>query len=350
MTVAQWVKHCIAAAAVEPLDFYLPESHWYPTEYRGCWRWMGDNQGHTDDGAMLALHYRTRNEIQATEVLLMNSSAYISSENASYCRQHLDRAWQHNLLAQATDVLGLAPRNSEREYGLNHSRDAVAELNIVLGVLKQYNPWFLARDRIQVDVESGKVLLGNVTGLGFENVSVTSAGHALADLPVAVSITQSGTTHNFTVAVSRREYRGVQYWQLDVNFTGSLSWESGVGKYFIDIAWNASSIDYSPSMLEHSTVHLEFGDYATTNDLFLPLANGLIAGDGMALVKNCSAHHTAVHWRENSIGFEEASLHHYSNYQLFFLDAGTSVADALAFANRVNTSPVVWLEGVLSWP
>nr|MDO8112996.1 hypothetical protein [Candidatus Sigynarchaeota archaeon] len=345
MTVADWVTFCINHGAVQPLDFYMPECHWYPTDYRQCWRWMGDNQGHTDDGAMLALHYRTRNKLQAIECLLLNSTGYLNSTEWQYCRVHLDQAWQNNLLAQATDVLGLQPRNTEREYGFNHSKQAIAELNLALGVLKARNTDFNAHERVQVDVETGQVITAN-----FQNITVLESGLDLADLPVNVTITQTGAVHPYNSSVRRCEYRGVQYWELDVGFEGNLTWEQGVGRYYIDIPWNASSIDYSPSMLEHSTVHLNYAEYNSGNDLFLPLANGLIYADGRALVKNCSRHHVAVHWRSSSLGFEESQLHFYSNYQLFILDTTTSLDDALAFANRVNTSPIVWLSEVATWP
>jgi len=150
------------------------------------------------------------------------------------------------------------------------------------------------------------------------------------------------------VSVERCTYRGMQYWELDVGFTGGLNWEAGTGHYYINLAWNASSIDYSPSMLESSTVHLNNADYQTANDYFLPLANGLIYANGMALVKNCSAHHVAVHWQPDSLGFEETSLHYYSTYQLFIVNA--TLDASLQFANRVNTSPITWLSEVLSWP
>jgi hypothetical protein len=119
----------------------------------------------------------------------------------------------------------------------------------------------------------------------------------------------------------------------------------------IHLNWTTATIQYSPSMREDLTVALNWSEYfKPKNDIFLPLANGLIYAGGRALVKNCSAWHTAVHWMENGFEFEESGLHFYANYQLLILDSGYEVGTCLSFANRVNTTPDIVLQEELSWP
>lgn len=350
MTVAEWVDFCIENGAIEELDFYMPETHWYPADYRGTWRWMGDNQGHTDDGSMLALHYRTRNKIQAVEAVFKNSSVYLTMDELNSCSEYIERAWKFNMLAESTDVLGLAPRDHEREYGFSNSQSVINELNKALSILKSKNPHFAIREKIQVDIETGKVLLGNVSGYEFIAVKELSSGYSKSDLPIKVSISTEGLSNDYNSSVRRCEYQGVIYWELNLGFAGSMDWEESEAEISIELEWDSGTIQYSPSLLEDTTVTLNRDDYDASNDIFLPLSNGLIYGGEQALVKNCSAHHTAALWKSDSLGFEESQLHFWANYQLFILDKGIDTNTCLEFANRVNTSPIVEITEVLLWP
>jgi hypothetical protein len=340
MTVSQWAQFCIEKNTVQPLMQYIPETHWSPQDYRSCWRWMGNNQGHTDDGAMLALLYRTRNQILAVEQLLSNSTPFLSTTEYISLRNLLDTAWKHHLLSEGTDVMGLDPRAYERDYGLNHTQKAVELLNQILISLKGKNTWFTTQSTIYANIKTNE-LISSINLQSDLLVNVIQENLSFSDLPFNISISTITPSQFVNSSISLCKYFGIQYWNVQLGFNGSMDWEKGLGSIIIHLPWNASNMCYSPSMLEYGVVNLSRSMYPEKNDVFLPLANGFFYADGKAFMKNCSAYHTAVNWKADSFEFEDSKLHFYANYQFFFLEAGISLERALNFANSINTSPII---------
>jgi hypothetical protein len=157
---------------------------------------------------------------------LANSTTYLTTAEISQCQAQIDEAWKDNLLGEGTDNLGLQPRIHERDFGYNHSRWAIDHLNIALSILKSKNPYFATRNSIQVDISSAKIRLGDITGQEFTKVIIQQSDLTLTDLPINVNITVVGNAKSpYNYTVKKCTYLGINYWELNVGFTGSLNAE-----------------------------------------------------------------------------------------------------------------------------
>lgn len=350
-TIEQWLKHCEKVAAVQPLGFYMPESHWNPVEYNSSFRWMGNNLGNADDGEMIANNRRGYFTVLATHIAYDYFKDQLNQANKTQIEDLLNIAEKNVLLAMVTDTTGLSPRDYERRYGENHVLYALGNCSEALSIIVREVPWLSVNSIFQVDLLSEEI----------ENISSNfrfpkyEGEIDLPDLPITIQTLTSPNTPVYApdIFVKNYTFEGFNYKSLEVIFPGTWDWDLNAPiKLELTLNVNATNIVYSPSLTDsvNFTLNLSRNDYKSHPIyVYLPLSNGLIyipdpnyPNVGLAIINNCSRRHTSLLWDQDFLRYVEIEgIHLNASYQIFFLE-DVQLNDALQFAQRVNNNPL-WI-------
>ncbi len=375
MSMSDWRNYCIERGDVETMDRFMPESHWIPENNQNI-RWMSWGIGETQDSIMLARNYYTRQRIQIGQVMLERAYSYLTPSQRSQYEDQLLAALKHLWMAEVTDTTGLAPRNYEFVYGINHTRDAQTIVNDVIQDLRDLVPnW---TNQIQVDTYQRKVL---TEAIDFTNSSTLESPVTVDNLaqkygfgfsveylhddlhPYNISFTNHSmtvrlqdSTHNFTFEKIYMDFTGPYGFLVDntqptlpllgsENFTACNLERSSQYIRFHD---NWENIHYTPSLADNYTVGLTRSDYtnkAMIGDDFytvpLPICNGLIYNDeqGYAIITNNTVGHIAVTWEEGQVFYYEKETIYNAHYE-FILYRGP-LEQAHLLASLINTYPIL---------
>ena len=375
MSMSDWRDHCIARGDVGRMDQFMPESHWIPENNQNI-RWMSWGIGETQDSSMLARNYYTRQRIQMGQVMLERASPYLTPLQSSQFETQLISALKHLWMAEVTDTTGLAPRNYEFVYGINHTWEAQTIVNDVITDLRGIVPEWAGR--CQIDTYQRQVLTDpseftNVStlispmtiqnleqkyGFGFSvdylhqdlhPYNITLTNHSLA-----VLLADSVQTFNFEKIYV--DFTGPYGFLVNntrstlpllsaANFTNCNLERSAQYIHFQD-TWK--QIHYTPSLADNYTIGLTRSDYTSKamegDDFYtvpLPICNGLLYNDeqGYAIITNNTVGHIAVTWEEGQVFYYEKETIYNAHYE-FLLFRG-SLEQAHLLATLVNTYPIL---------
>jgi hypothetical protein len=390
LTCDEWVARAEALGQVQPLDSYVPETHWQVFNYRSQFVWMGEN-GAIDDGQICAMLYRTSQLLQGVELMLNYSRFKAASiSDSEYEAQYnlLSKAWIRLADGMVTDVTGLSPQYNEsfhayvqanisiryatqvRNFVVNHTASFNSSINGTTGtsgfqvVPFNFTPLVQWDHSSQASFNWTSTLVTNTTNF----INFTRIGSALeSDLDLGLELVNNAS---LDIARYRLDAKynpllnGQEYYAVTTHFkkyvSGDLEWA------YIKLLGNFSTISYSPTMYENETISLNradyyadpedpYGDWAGENlpnnfELFLPCSNGLIYSQSghFAIIKNCTASHITGKWNEDGFRYMQTRTNNQTlPFQVFVLP-NISLEKALDFANLVNTwMPVTITGGVL---
>lgn len=384
MTLEDFYDMCVEKDFVASLTKFIPETEWVAAQYRTFWTWMGQGNGWTDDGQMLARIYNAMIQTQTTELLLnfshniglVNDSDYaklgpyrINGEDGLLL-QAKKFVWE----AQVTDTTGISPRYIEFWYGMNKTYDALTLCNsIIYNVTSRLGSPFAGN--VQINPYTSDV--HNETS-GFINISTLAGGLSKTDVETAFDIiittkqmadyeslypVQTAVNQlNFSAPGWSQEYYQVLfdfrgYYDIDLSnhsdgtyFTENdlqsmkTSGVTGQNEILVTFEDNWSTIRYSPALLENETVELERDDYyqypygsETEWIILLAACNGMVYNPtgGYGIVKNVTTRHLAANWRPDSIEYREDGVKYSSSHE-YLLVPGT-LQEVLRFANQLNS-------------
>ncbi len=385
LTISEWMERF--KDRVEPLDSYVPETHWQVFNYRSSYVWMGKGSGgYIDDGLVCARNYKTYQVLQAVELLLNYSYHAAGSLTMPEYAENYDRlteAWMDLADSMVTDTTGLSPRDYENEHAINMTLRAVQEASaikdFVVNKTATLNATINATGSFQVSPFNFVPLTGwsgedqsiydwastIVTGAGNFTTFTELGASTIQDLPV--SLVQENVMN---LAITRRRLNAPMNVALD-NFTFFsvvLNFEKNT-RAFITFVGNFSTMAYSPSLFENETITLTrsayFPDMEDSDDdnaeeilifypdnfeFYLPLSNGLVYSPGgrFAIVKNCTASHLCAKWNEGDLRFMQSQTKNQSLPVEFLVLADVDLKQAVQFANMINTyAPVTITGGML---
>jgi hypothetical protein len=227
------------------------ESSWNCQKSRGAFTWMNKQERAFDRNTnILGLAWRSRHELRKCEKIFESLS--IAEQKAAH--PLLDSLWTKQLLAESSDPCGWAPTPNEVRFGIESAESALISaraLHLTLqGRSKRKGPPSLPEDEViqierpssNADFASLPFLIGAEGALDVYDCGVESAVCALS--------------------------------------AKAIDEEAGIGFRLM-----SRSVVFCPSGLESEPTHLEI-DSALPNELFLPLANGLIGiGDNMYVIR-----------------------------------------------------------------
>ena len=345
-TLEQWLRHCEKVGAVESLDFYIPETHWTPIRYNSSFTWMGNNDGRSDDGEMIANNRRGYFTVQATEIMYNQYKIQISPSNQTIIENLLESAERFVLLSMVTDTTGITPRGYERRYGEGNIYNAMSNCSEVVSIIISEIFGLNISSTFQVDllaqtIENNTLNFKTPTLIGEINLS---------NLSISIT-TQTNPATTPTIVVKNYTFEGFNYKTLEVLFPGSWDWNVDVPEQ-IELKFNldASNIIYCPSLTDsiNLTENMSRSDYGYHPVyMFLPLGNGMIfipesiySDVGTAIINNCSSRHTNMLWDNDYLKYLEiGGIHLNASYQVLFLE-DIQLSDAVNFAQRVNNQPL----------
>ncbi|NVM29477.1 MAG: hypothetical protein HWN65_11610 [Candidatus Helarchaeota archaeon] len=349
-TMEQWLGHCERVGAIESLDFYIPETHWGPADVNSSHKWMGNNDGTSDDGEMIANNRRGYFTVLATRTMYNYFRNDISLSNRTNIENLLEDAEKSVLLAMVTDTTGLTPRGYERRYGETNIYNAMTNCSDAVSIIISEIPGINPDSSFQVDLRAETV--ENITG---NFVYPTYNGQLTrSDLPLSIEAYTWPNTSAYapTISVANFSFEGFNYKSLEVIFPGTWDWASDLPDHlYLNLIVDASNIVYSPSLTDslNVTVNMSRSDYCDKDPVhvFLPLGNGLIfipespsSSVGVAIINNCSSRHTTLLWEQDALKYwERSGIHLNASYHLLFLE-DVQLSDAVSFAQRVNNQPL----------
>ncbi|MBN2151954.1 MAG: hypothetical protein JW839_10935 [Candidatus Lokiarchaeota archaeon] len=391
LTCDEWVQRAEDLGQVQPLDSYVPETHWQVFNYRSQFVWMGEN-GDIDDGQICAMLYRTFQILQGVELMLNFSrfkTASITQNEYEAQYDLLYKAWIRLADGMVTDVTGLSP-------GFGESMHAYKQANISIGLAAQVRDFVVNRTAALNASINGTAGAGGFQVVPFNFTPLVQWDHSdqTAFDWTGTVVTDQADFLNFTslgsalpseiggLAIEEVQTVGtnISRYRVDAPFNPSLDGLEYIAvtthfKEFVDgdLEWNYlkfignfSTISYSPTMYENETIDLAragyypdvadpYGDWAgemlaDNFEFFLPCSNGLIFSQsgGFAIVKNCSASHITGKWNADGFRYMQTRTNNETlPFQVFVLPA-TTLQQALDFANLVNTwAPVTITGGAL---
>jgi len=348
-TMEQWLRHCETAGAARSLDFYIPETHWAPVDYNSSHKWMGKNEGSSDDGEMIANNRRGYFTVQATRTMYNYYRSQLSLSNRTVIKDLLESAEKFVLLAMVTDTTGLTPRGYERIYGETNVHNAMINCSDAISIIISEIPGLNFSSTFQVDLR--KKTVENNTG-NFKHATLNGQ-LTRSDLPLSIETYTAPNISAYapTISVTNYTFEGFDYKSLDVSFPGTWDWLSDQpSELCLKLNVDASNIVYCPSLTDslNLTVNMSRSDYLTHPVyVFLPLSNGLVfipetpsSNVGMAIINNCSSRHTTLLWEQDYLKYWETDgIHLNASYQILFLE-DIQLSDAVNFAQRVNNEPL----------
>lgn len=358
MTCSDWVTHCVEVGAVKKLNYYIPECNWNSIDYNSSKKWMAQNSGSTDDGEVLANNYRCRQIIMATREIYEQYKAQLV-DNKTIIENKLEMAEKLWLQATCSDSTGLTPRDYERITAEGNVLIAQNNCSQVLQIIRDEIPE-LDVSKLQVDLKTKNIF--NNTSDFISLITVIDDTLTIADLPINVETIFSQGENQLTpdINVSLVDYNSSDsqvssetfgLYKLDITFEGSHNWENNSIDYievlFEKKSGNVREIVYCPTLLENYTKRMWRYDYMYDPvHIFLPLSNGLIfipnsyTGDqGIAIVKNVTQRHTSWLWNYYDIRVVETEGLHMDAHHQFYILNGTTIEQAVNFANRINVQP-----------
>ncbi|MHA1279436.1 MAG: hypothetical protein ACTSQI_12210 [Candidatus Helarchaeota archaeon] len=346
-TIDQWVSHCEEVGAIQSLNFYIPETHWGPLRYNSSHIWMGMNSD-TDDGEMIANNRRGYFTVCATQILYEHYKSRLNIDNRSQIEAFLEDSEKHVVLAMCTDTSGINPRWYERVFGETQVYYAINKCSEVVSIIISEIPELIPNSTFQVDLLTQSIENNSL------NFHFPSFNNLLSpsDLPITfdVCISPNFTTLAPIVTIINNTFEGVNYQSLKVTFPGTWDWAiDAPNELQLILNVNSSHVVYSPSLTDsiNFTKNMTRSDYASgLVNILLPLSNGLIfipdsphSITGMAIINNCTSRHTSIWWADDSLRFIElGGVHLNATYHLIFVEH-IDLADAVSFAQRVNTYP-----------
>nr|MDO8084308.1 hypothetical protein [Candidatus Sigynarchaeum springense] len=390
MTIEEWMARVTSMGLVQPLDSYVPETHWQVFNYRSQFVWMGDSDD-SDDGLICGMFYKTYQVLQAVEILLNYTrfnAMTITGPEYDQLYRNLTMAWMRLADGMVTDTTGLDPRYFETQHAYNMTRivlssatyiknyvvNKTATLNSTIASGIQIIPYnfaplvdWTAHDLATYDWS--RTLLTNPAG--FTNFTRLGAA-ALAELPVQLELVNNVTfdlASNRIDSVANPELDNLSYYSITANFKKYVNGDPLKWAY-IKFLGDFSTIRYSPTMFENETIGMnrsdylpdladEHGDWAREDtrpdnfEFFLPLSNGLVYSvpGRFAIVKNNSASHTTGKWNHDNFRFMQIETRNQTAPWQFFVIKDVDLPQAIAFANHVNTwRPVTMHGGAFTWP
>nr|MDO8111704.1 hypothetical protein [Candidatus Sigynarchaeota archaeon] len=391
MTCSEWMARAEAMNLVQPLDSYIPETHWQVFNYRSQFIWMGEN-GDIDDGQITAMLYRTYQILQAVELMLNYSYFKLNNiTKAEYEAQYqiLARAWHRLADGMVTDVTGLSPGYAESHHAYVQAGYALGNATLVKNFVLNRTASLNSTVNGTTGTNGFQVVPYNFVPLvqwdrsnqslydwtstiitddeQFINITRTGAASE-ADLPFD-DIIQMNTwnydisRYTFESAYNPELSNLTEFYAVTLNFKWRNESTEEPEWGYIKFVGNFSTISYSPTMYENETISLNradyyvdeadwYGDWAGENfpnnfEFFLPLSNGLLYSENsrFAIVKNCTSDHITGKWNTDNFRFMQTNTKNHSLPLQMFVLKDVSRNQALAFANMVNTWTPVKIAG-----
>ncbi|MHA1793154.1 MAG: hypothetical protein ACTSVI_10955 [Promethearchaeota archaeon] len=372
MTMDEWVDYLLDHDLAMPLDNYVPETHWNVFRYHSSFIWMGETAGQSfyDDSEINARNYRTHQILLNTEVLLNYSYFTLGTINATEydsLNSILTRAWLDLAEAQVTDSTGLNPWIFEGETAFIKTTNAIANATLIQARVINATPIFNStihglKKSIQIVPtnlgSTGDAVLVNESSF----VNFTKIADASIDNLDSITI-KTMNNNSFSIQKNKIEItwdpsiNNLEYYDIKINFPRTNT--SGLDEKwsYIKFIGNFSQVRYTPTLWDNITVELNrssynpelidyYGDWEDNlqdnYEIYLPLANGLFysVGGSFAIIKNCTASHLAMKWKDDEIRFMQtetlSNLNPAGETWQYFILNNVTVEQALAFARIAN--------------
>jgi hypothetical protein len=340
-TVADYVAHLEQLGYESPQMPLALDGAWQPKDTQNVLRWMGQvgelGGPGEDDNGVLTGNVRSRMLLQAAE-----AAAPLLELPAESIELALKEAWYHQLLAEVSDSTGWNPWPGEVKYSKGHSTTAAQ------------TSWALIGDAL---VSSGSLMVDTATGelangadvfyraQGPDSLVLLSTTDPLDEGPTTVTVQAPGREAMTDWFATETD----ELYLLQVTFGVADSEDDR----FVRVAFPrfGEKLSYVPALMEEVGEVTEFDvtEFALdqANTLCLGLANGLLGlGNDQWLVKvESTIHLAAIIPRDGlEVRFENHSqpVDLGGSWSFFYLD-GASAEAAVAFANRINVTPVVEL-------
>jgi hypothetical protein len=318
----------------------LADSTWQPVDTEGIQQWMGRKGRLGDwwpferDNDERTATYATSQQLAVAGVLLATAKA--AGKDVAAIEASLATAWREALMAQVSDATGINPWPGEYVYGITHDAAARTGADAAVAALLAALAW----PHAQVDVGAG-------TATRLDDVPVAEPPEEV-DAPLAVTVDAPSRTTDV-----RWYDTGTDRYELHLAF-GSMadpSKPADAANRRVAVTFPRADdvVRYSPGLAEDEVAELDLSALVLQDGkIFLPLANGLLGlGDGWWVVKHNTTVHLAAVIREaeglpDTVEFaDETAIPGESRTWVFTVMKGTA-AEALAFARRTNTDPVVY--------
>ncbi|MBD90244.1 MAG: hypothetical protein CL940_07890 [Deltaproteobacteria bacterium] len=336
VTIKDYVDHLEAKGVEKKPAPPLLDGTWQPPSTDSIHRWLGGRSQafHDDeeDNRVRAGNARARARVAATQRIL--DKAVADGADLGDAPDRVHALWKALFHAQVSDASGVNPWLGELLYCVrlndwitDESASIAASLRQALG---------LGEGLVRVDLETGEV----------DTFSpVPEGGLVEAETPpVQVSL-----------RADKRAASGVWYelspthWQYVMSFEGALTADGcdpcDGRRIEVGFARTADEIAYSPGLIEDEVRTYGFDEFSFQNgEVYLPLPNGLIGlGDDLWVIKHVRTQHIAarVAPADEVIAFIDATPQVLTEGTWVFDVVKASADEALALANRINTTPVV---------
>ncbi len=361
MTMGGFYEQCIAENQIEIMNLnnFVPETEWVAANYHQFYTWMGDGSGSSDDGLLLARDYYTSNLIQSTNTLLQKAYQIgnISSDQYNSLQGTLLEAQKCLWNATGTDMEGISPEDSECQYGLDYTLDAMNDCwTIINNITNQPNSPYAGQ--IQILPGNNTILTNPASFVNITRVGSTNFTAIENLFGVNISVSQASAFNSLYPIVNNTEIRNVtlngetfQLYTMDFGFHGMYNITVGNNQTFtvnstllneynqtagnpgsntISVVFqgNWTNACYSPALAENYSIELQRSNYLTnpygsSKDwvFYFSMCNGFLYNpqDGYAIIKNCSAYHLAALWDPNQISFTANQLKYTSNQEYFLV-------------------------------
>jgi glycosyl hydrolase family 57 len=376
MNMSDWVKRCIEKKDIEPMNKFMPESHWTPNRHESVSRWMAWGNGESDDGIVHARNYYTRNLIQSAEIMtdIALKQSKITQTTYNYCKNLTNTALKHLWLSQVTDTSGVNPNDYEFEYCINNTALAQNYSQQVINLLKSSVVGW--NNRLQVDGYHKTVITQESR---FQNLTVLNQ---ISNISILENKYGFNSEITYTHQNSNPYVIGIQNYSLKLFVNNSLkefqfekiqlSFQSRRDQFVsnkvpilpvfnnsaacngkrseqhIKFNDNWKTAAYSPSLAENYTQTITRDDYhhpAMGNDPYykvpLPISNGLLYNiqKGYAIITHNTVRHISVRWENDVADFYEKEIQYNSNYE--FLCFKGSLQEAHLLSLICNPYPIL---------
>ena len=319
-----------AGVKAEKLPFVL-DGTWHPGRSDNLFAWMGRRgmfgDTETDNGVMTKLE-EVAIRLKALEKLL--AFAQTQGKNVTTYADPFKELCRKLVLAQVSDATGWNPWKGEVDYSLNLSKEVLRDANNMIGELAgklDLGPY------VKIDLASGEV--------SSQDKADEPAEHTATDPQWETTVTAEG--FDVTTIWSEAAEFGPDVYLLTINLV-----KKDPKKYTmqIDFKLDTDKFVYTPAMLDNEFEEIPFSDIGT-DPFTVGLANGMMAlGDKVFLVEDTRTIHLCPHVdaKGGKVWFRDETINYETDLTYkFYLLKNADAQKAVAFAKRLNITPVVVL-------
>lgn len=332
-TISDMVAHLEALGVEKRPSPILVDGTWQAKSTDSIHRWLGGRSdvfgGSEEDNRVRSGNAQARMHVAASQVLLEHAAA--EGLEVSEAEREMADLWDLLFHAEISDASGVNPWRGEVLFALEANEELLARTHALqMEFLEQ-----LGVQHMSVDLSTRAVTV--------LDTMADRAPWIEAPAPIEIELRADGRETD------------VQWFELDEGRWRLVLEVSAASECDdCDLKWlelrfprTHDALEYSPGLMEDQVVLQPLDELSLQRgEVYLPLANGLIGlGDGRYAIKHVREVHIAGHvgLESTTVDFIDETLPADQAVVWTFEFLEGSAAEALAVANRINVTPVVFL-------